>query len=86
MRFFEPLSVQKSILEYFEECVKGFLEHPFRIELLHWLSFLQTRSLSYTGEEVRAAKWTSRANVSPALPYGSIGSIPALDSADEGLR
>ena len=86
MRNFEPSCVQKSILDYLQDCVTGFLEHPFCVELFDWLSFLQTRSLSYTGEEVKAANRTSWANVSPALPYGSIGSISALELADEGLR
>ena len=30
--------------------------------------------------------WTSWENIKPALPYGSVGSVPAPDLAEGGVR
>ena len=35
---------------------------------------------------MKVAKWTSWANMEPALPFGHIGSISAVDLADGGVR
>ena len=32
------------------------------------------------------ARWTTWENIRPALPYGHIASIPALDLAEDGVR
>ena len=69
-----PTMVQSRILDYLRERVEVFLGHEFSINRFDWSHFLQTRSVSYSGEEVRTAKWT----VKPALPYGAIGSVRAL--------
>ena len=41
--------------------------------------------MSYSNEEVRTAKWTTWANIEPALPLGSIASIAAVDLAEGGV-
>ncbi|CAE7745770.1 unnamed protein product, partial [Symbiodinium sp. CCMP2456] len=57
------------------------------VKKFDWSKFLQTRSVSYSNEEVRTSKWTTWAwaNVEPALPLGSIGSIAAVDLAEGGV-
>ena len=82
---FEPSEVQSGILSYLEERVDTFLEHNFSLERFDWSNFLRTRTVSYANEEVRAAKWTSWSNVKPALPYGSVASLPAVDLAEDGV-
>ena len=83
---FEPSGIQSKILGFLRERVDRFLDQSFRIELFDWVSFLKTRSLSYTGEEVRSAKWTNWYHIAPALPRGCVGSIPALDLAEGGIH
>ncbi|CAE7703138.1 Tnks2 [Symbiodinium sp. CCMP2592] len=80
-----PTAVQSQILEYLEDRVHVFLKHEFCVEEFHWPRFLQTRTLSYGGEEVRTAQWTTWANLKPALPYGAIGKIPAIELAEGGV-
>ena len=77
-----PTVVQSKILSYLGERVGIFLEREFTVDRFDWSHFLQTRSVSYSGEEVRTAKWTSWDHVKPALPYGSIGSVRATDFAE----
>ena len=86
MQTFEPSGIQSKILGFLRERVDRFLDQSFRIELFDWVSFLKTRSLSYTGEEVRSAKWTNWYHIAPALPRGCVGSIPALDLAEGGIH
>ena len=80
-----PTQIQSHVLGYLEDRVKVFLEHEFQVEQFLWSKFLQTRSLSYSGEEVRTARWTSWAHVKPALPYGAIGEVPAISLAEGGV-
>ena len=80
-----PSPIQRQILEYLEGRVRVFLKHRFDVERFDWSKFLSTRTLSYGGEEVRTAKWTTWANLEPALPYGAIGKIPAVDLAEGGV-
>ena len=77
---------QRGILEYLRDRIQLFRKHSFRIEPIDWKHFFQVRGISYSGEEVKVAKWTSWANVEPALPFGHIGSISAVDLADGGVR
>ena len=63
----------------------AFLSHSFSVSKFDWGKFLRTKTLSYTNEEVRTAKWTSWKNIKPALPYGHIGAIPAIELADGGV-
>ena len=86
MQAFEPSGIQSKILEFLRGRVDRFLDQSFRIEVFDWASFLKTRSLSYTGEEVRSAKWTNWSHIAPALPRGCVGSIPVLDLAEEGIH
>ena len=86
MQTFEPSGIQSKILGFLRERVDRFLDQSFRMELFDWVSFLKTRSLSYTGEEVRSAKWTNWYHIAPALPRGCVGSIPALDLAEGGIH
>ena len=86
MKAFEPSGIQSKILEFLRGRVDRFLDQSFRIEVFDWASFLKTRSLSYTGEEVRSAKWTNWSHIAPALPRGCVGSIPVLDLAEEGIH
>ena len=81
-----PTEVQQRILDFLRGRVDCFLTHEFRVDVFDWREFLRTRSLSYTGEEVKSACWTSWENIKPALPYGSVGSVPALDLAEGGVR
>ena len=80
-----PTQLQSQVLAYLEDRVGVFLEHEFQVEQFLWSKFLQTRSLSYSGEEVRTARWTSWVHVKPALPYGAIGKIPAISLAEGGV-
>ena len=77
-----PSKVQSRILDYLRERVDVFLGHEFKIIRFDWSRFLQTRSVNYSGEEVRTAKWTSWGHVKPALPYGAIGSVRATEFAE----
>ncbi|CAE7827088.1 unnamed protein product [Symbiodinium sp. CCMP2592] len=77
---------QRGILEYLRGRIQGFTTRSFRIEPIDWKQFFQIRGISYSGEEVKVAKWTSWENVEPALPFGHIGSISAVDLADGGVR
>ncbi|CAE7349712.1 unnamed protein product [Symbiodinium sp. CCMP2592] len=81
-----PTEVQQGILDYLRGRVDCFLTHEFRVDVFDWREFLRTRSLSYTGEEVKSACWTSWENIKPALPHGSVGSVSALDLAEGGVR
>ena len=82
MRDGPPTSVQSRILGYLSDRVSVFLEHEFTVERFDWSHFLQTRSVNYSGEEVRTAKSTSWKHIKPALPFGSIGSVRATDFAE----
>ena len=77
---------QRGILDYLRGRIQLFTKHTFRIEPIDWKQFFQVRGISYSGEEVKVAKWTSWANVEPALPFGHIGSISAVNLADGGVR
>ncbi|CAE7391853.1 Tnks2, partial [Symbiodinium sp. CCMP2592] len=85
MQSFTATPLQSEILDYLSARVDCFLDHPFVLEKFDWSVFLQSRSLSYANEEVRTAKWTTWANVKPALPQGSIASIAAVDLAEDGV-
>ena len=65
--------IQRSILDYLRDRIQLFTKHSFRIEPIDWKQFYQVHGISYSGEEVKVAKWTSWANVEPALPFGHIG-------------
>ena len=77
--------IQNQILEYLEDRVRVFLEHRLDVERFDWRKFFSTRTLSYGGEDVRTAKWTTWANLEPALTYGAIGKIPAVDLSEGGV-
>ena len=77
---------QRGILDYLRGRIQLLTKHTFRIEPIDWKQFFQVRGISYSGEEVKVAKWTSWANVEPALPFGHIGSISAVNLADGGVR
>ncbi|CAE7717658.1 Tnks2 [Symbiodinium sp. CCMP2592] len=74
-----PTMMQSRTLDYLRERVEVSVGHEFSINRFDWSQFLQTRSVSYSGEEV--AKWTSWDHVKPALPHGAIGSARATDFA-----
>ena len=80
-----PTVLQSEILEYLEGRITCLLEQSFSLEKFDWSKFLQTCSVSYSNEEVRTAKWTTWANIEPALPLGSIASIAAVDLAEGGV-
>ncbi|CAE7940562.1 Tnks2, partial [Symbiodinium necroappetens] len=85
LQSFKPSSVQQGILDYLDGRVDAFLSHSFNVSKFDWGKFLRTKTISYTNEEVRTAKWTSWKNIKPALPYGHIGAIPAIELADGGV-
>ena len=85
MGTFEANAIQQEILDYLKSQVDIYQEHEFEIGRFDWGKFLQTRTISYTNEEVRAAQWTSWSQVQPALPYGAIGSVRAVDYAEDGV-
>ena len=85
MGTFEANAIQQEILDYLKSRVDIYQEHEFEIGRFDWGKFLQTRTISYTNEEVRTAQWTSWSHVQPALPYGAVGSVRAVDYAEDGV-
>ena len=85
METFDASPVQQEILGYLKGRVDVFKEHEFEIGTFDWGKFLQTRTVSYTNEEVCAAQWTSWDHIQPALPYGAIGSVKAIEYAEDGV-
>ena len=85
METLDASPVQQVILGYLKGRVDVFQEHEFEIGTFDWGKFLQTRTVSYTYEEVCAAQWTSLDHVQPALPYGAIGSVKAIEYAEDGV-
>ena len=81
-----PSTVQKLCLDYLRSRVQAFMSHSFTLSEFDWKDFFSTQSLNYVGDEVKTAKWTTWANLEPALPYGHIGAINVLDLADGGVR
>ena len=56
METFEANPTQQAILDYLKGRVDIFQEHEFEIGKFDWARFLQTRTISYTNEEVRSAQ------------------------------
>ena len=78
--------LQQQIISYLRSRVRLFMENEFTIEAVDWEEFFKVTSVSYSGEEVKVARWTNWEHIKPALPYGHIASIPALDLAEDGVR
>lgn len=78
--------LQQQIMSYLRSRVRLFIANEFTIDEVDWNEFFRVKSISYSGEEVKVARWTKWENIKPALPYGHIASISALDLAEDGVR